>query len=989
MGNTAELSILLKLKDEASQGLKNAGDATGGLSSKMLALGAALATAAAGYVSFQSIKGAIESTQQLGDSITEMTRLTGLSAEKSSDYIYAAKMMGLSADDLGRNFGILEKRLTGVLDGTEGLAASTGPVAPILADMGINALDAAGNIRPMADLIPEIADAFAGMTDPVQRAGRANELFGRSGVDMLPFLTLGSKGLEEMSAEARKLGLELSAGNVAKIHEYTLAQRKFGEALGGVKLVIGLAVLPILTRFMDLLISLQPVIRDKLGGAIQWLTTVFGSLAAYIKYAVTTGDSLNEYLTGARTPLSTFFLLLGETVLSLKDIGEWLLTAADAVYKWGRNIADMLDDGRDMADNFGALNDIVPLVADAIAVLVAAMVVGTVATFVGAIADLAVGIVTFPIELLKDVVGVVADLVSTAAQMVSKAITITQNVIRTGVDVIQFLVDVTGTVFQNVVRTGAKIIDVLNPVTGTVTQNIQLQTPAGAGEGTKGWFANLMGNILGGLGGSPEVLRGISKFIGLLGAAIGGGIVVAISGGITAAGVGTALVAAIALPIGVAFATYLAIIAELPVILTVALIRHFGGAIKLFFGQTLPRLFTEGIPQFAKSLPGWAGFLAGAVAGAIIFALFGIPALLITRVAPALADAIGGIFKGISWDKIGETFAGLGGRIAGWITGGLATVGAAFSAIPGLLSDALKSIPGLLAEVGRGIQDFAASVPGWIAEAFVSIPGLVVDISTAFLDFATNLPGWISAAFGAIPGIITGFLSGAGGAVELVAGAMASIFQAVLTTPLGDAAGYIMGQFAAGFAAGWSAVNDMTGGSLADLTNALGGFTTTMWTLGSNAVGAFWEGLTAAFGWPFDWGQRIVNGLWEGIQSLKDWIVGQAEDFGRSIYNAIKDGLADLWPFSPSKAGVKIGSGLILGIGKGIAESLSALSSPMTGLSRAMVVSGAYSGGSGGRSTPVNQSTIGHQGMNNYGRIDVHVQGGGGDFLAELERQLR
>ena len=841
-----EVKILLTAQDRASAALKGIKGNVEGLQSKLLGLAVAAGATATAFISINTVKDAIRSTQELGSAVSELTRKTGLSAEKSSDYIYAAKAMGLTADQLSTTFGILEKRLTGVQDGTDDLAASTGPIAPILADMGIQVLDASGNIRPMADLIPEIADAFAGMTDPVQRAGRASQLFGRSGMDLLPFLNLGSKGLEELSAEARKLGLELSGSNVAQIRAYTLAQRKLGEALGGLKLVIGLAVMPVLTRFMEKLSALQPVIRDKLGKSIQWVTTVFRTFWTYLKYVVKTGDSLNDYLKESHTPLAAFLLLVGETVLSLKDIAEWFLKVADAAREWGQKIGGLLSDGRSMADNFSRLGDIIPTVAKAIAGLIAAMVVGTVLGFVAAIADFAIGIITFPFGVLKDIVGAVGDLVSITAKVVSKAITITQNVIRTGAAIIEFLADVIGTVFQNVIRTGAKIIDVLNPVTGTVTQSVQLQAPSGAGEGTKSWFANLFGNILGGLGGSPEVLRGISKFLGLLGAAIGGGIVVAVTGGITAAGVGTALVAAIALPIGVAFATYLAIIAELPVILTVALIRHFGGAIKTFFGETLPRLFTKAIPQFVKSLPRWAGALAGFVSGALTFALLGIPALLITRVAPAFAEAIGGIVQ-----KIGGVFAGLGGLIGGWITKGLSGIGdiaggivAALASLPGRLADALKSIPGLLAQV-----------PGWIAEAFVSIPGIVLDISTAFIDFATNLPGWIGAAFGAIPGIVSSFLTGVGGMVGIVVGALGDVIGAIMATPIGRAITWTMDQVVEGFKSGWKRVDDLTGGALNDLVKKA-----------KDILGGIWD---------------AFNGLLDPIQWVIDRIYNLIEAIGR------------------------------------------------------------------------------------------------------------
>lgn len=69
-------------------------------------------------------------------------------------------------------------------------------------------------------------------------------------------------------------------------------------------------------------------------------------------------------------------------------------------------------------------------------------------------------------------------------------------------------------------------------------------------------------------------------------------------------------------------------------------------------------------------------------------------------------------------------------------------------------------------------------------------------------------------------------------------------------------------------------------------------------------------------------GVSIVNGIWDGISSLKGWLFSQVEDFARGIYDSVTKGLGELWPNSPSEAGIKIAEGLGDGMRAGTAKAV-------------------------------------------------------------------
>jgi hypothetical protein len=67
-------------------------------------------------------------------------------------------------------------------------------------------------------LLKEVSDKFSSYADGAEKSALAQELFGRSGAQMISFLNEGSEGLGRMEAEAQRLGIVIS-GDLAKNSE--------------------------------------------------------------------------------------------------------------------------------------------------------------------------------------------------------------------------------------------------------------------------------------------------------------------------------------------------------------------------------------------------------------------------------------------------------------------------------------------------------------------------------------------------------------------------------------------------------------------------------------------------------------------------------------------------------------------------------------------------------------------------------------------------
>lgn len=172
---------------------------------------------------------------EIGKEVIKLQRVTGQSAEEMSKLRFAAEETGVPIASLTRGITILSSHL-----------AANDKVAK---QLGVAYKDAAGNVKPMTEIIGNVADKIMHMTDQVQKNALAKAAFGRSFQEMLPLLRLGGKGMEELGNEAKKMGLVLSEKNVGDIKKYVQAKREMHAAISGVAVQLGQVLLPKLTSF--------------------------------------------------------------------------------------------------------------------------------------------------------------------------------------------------------------------------------------------------------------------------------------------------------------------------------------------------------------------------------------------------------------------------------------------------------------------------------------------------------------------------------------------------------------------------------------------------------------------------------------------------------------------------------------------------------------------------------------------------------------------
>ena len=194
-------------------------------------------------------KDSLTAFDNAGKASLKLQRYMGGSIEDASRLGHAFRMSGIDVDQAGKGLGILSKHLAAGDDAAKSL--------------GISFQDSTGKVKPMGELLPQIADKFKNMPAGAERTALAMSLFGRSGADLLPFLSKGSEGIQELMKQSDALGTTMSGKDGQAVKDYTKTQREFKEMIYGVQISLGRALYPTLTHLgTTLLPMLLPKVHE-------------------------------------------------------------------------------------------------------------------------------------------------------------------------------------------------------------------------------------------------------------------------------------------------------------------------------------------------------------------------------------------------------------------------------------------------------------------------------------------------------------------------------------------------------------------------------------------------------------------------------------------------------------------------------------------------------------------------------------------------------
>lgn len=206
------------------------------------AAGAAAAAAAVGFVVMT--KSAIDTAASLND----LSQATGVSVESLSQLQYVAKLSGTDFDTLTASMQKLAKTAVDAARGSDGAVNAFKAI-------GVSATNADGSIKSTDQLLADIADSFANFEDGAGKAAVAQEIFGKSGAQLIPLLNKGRDGIDALRQEADKLGLTISGNTADAASEFNDNLERLKSATTGVATQVASDVVPALADLTDQIVA--------------------------------------------------------------------------------------------------------------------------------------------------------------------------------------------------------------------------------------------------------------------------------------------------------------------------------------------------------------------------------------------------------------------------------------------------------------------------------------------------------------------------------------------------------------------------------------------------------------------------------------------------------------------------------------------------------------------------------------------------------------
>lgn len=184
---------------------------------------------------------AVQNVIAKADETEKAAQKLGVTGEALTTLRHAADLSGVSADQLAQGLTRLNKAAA---EGNQAFDA-----------MGISARNANGTLKTSDQLLKEVATKFAGYKDGAAKAALAQQLFGRSGAEMIPLLNAGAAGIAEMQAEAESLGLVLDQQTRKAAEAFGDNLTRLKRAQEGVTTQIAAQLLPTLVNLTDRLVG--------------------------------------------------------------------------------------------------------------------------------------------------------------------------------------------------------------------------------------------------------------------------------------------------------------------------------------------------------------------------------------------------------------------------------------------------------------------------------------------------------------------------------------------------------------------------------------------------------------------------------------------------------------------------------------------------------------------------------------------------------------
>lgn len=217
---------------------------------------------------------AMQKASDATDRVDKLSQKIGISRQGFQEWDFILSQSGTNIEKMQVGMKTLVNRM-------EESAKGSGVGADALKRLGVSATDSSGNLKKQEQVMEEVVRKMQDMPEGAEKSKLAFDLFGKSGLELMPLLNSVGGSVDELKDKAHELGLVLSDEAIDAGVNFQDAMDQLKRSLGGVGTQILATLMPTVTEWAGQIAILTGKVQKFAAEhphLIQLLTKVAGGL---------------------------------------------------------------------------------------------------------------------------------------------------------------------------------------------------------------------------------------------------------------------------------------------------------------------------------------------------------------------------------------------------------------------------------------------------------------------------------------------------------------------------------------------------------------------------------------------------------------------------------------------------------------------------------------------------------------------------------------
>lgn len=250
---------MASVQQVAAQGMQK----TGGGFAVLALRGLSSVATLAGTVGAAAIAMA-NNTAKAANEVNKLSASSGMGAQDMAKLSYAFDVGGVATEVLGQGLKGLAIKMNEAANGNEAAQEA-------FRDLGVEVKDTSGRMRPIQDVLLDVAERFKQMPDGARKSALAVKLMEESGLRLIPVLNQGAAAIRKFGEEAESIGIVFTPEQLAAAKEWEQNLQRLKAAGTGLAHNVGNEIIPHMAH-------LSTILLENKGAGLGWFDSFMAML---------------------------------------------------------------------------------------------------------------------------------------------------------------------------------------------------------------------------------------------------------------------------------------------------------------------------------------------------------------------------------------------------------------------------------------------------------------------------------------------------------------------------------------------------------------------------------------------------------------------------------------------------------------------------------------------------------------------------------------